>query len=83
MVDVGLDLGEVVDFLLVLVLYGEVLELVLGLLLVVVGVVLAFLGLGLEVFVALEGWGCGLAHFCQLAICCPWFFLLWFVLSIG
>lgn len=48
-----------------------------------VSVVVTFLGLGLEVFVALEGWVCGLAHFCQLAICCPWLFLLRLALSIG
>ena len=84
LIDVGLDLGEVVSFLFVLVLDGEVLELLLMLLLVgLVGVVLALLMFRLEVLVALESWGSSLAHFSQLAICRPGLFCFRLALSIS
>lgn len=63
LVDVWLDLREVVYLLLVLILDGEVLELLLGLLLFV-GLVVVRAFLGLEMLVALEGWRGGLAHLC-------------------
>lgn len=79
-----MDLGEVVSFLFVLVLDGEVLELLLMLLLVgLVGVVLALLMFRLEVLVALESWGSSLAHFSQLAICRPGLFCFRLALSIS